>query len=416
MTQEQRKRAYRTQPTSKFDKLVGSGAAGVACCVLEWPTPYTSSRKGRGGRGDPRRLVVKRAIGLEAERDLRNETRRNSRDRIWTADYGSLLNDLRGSVPILEYLENGSLGSLLEKLKNADTILPNRVLWSFCLCVVRAFIVHAYLPDGDEDTPNQLERIVSGRQPLFLGHGDIHGHNIAEHNIVPPLKLIDFGRIQESEQEFNRMVFDMWLVMASKSVFSSPHTLFSSNETTIQGLSTMSEIYPGRVTSSRIETRASMCFSKMMGSCIPSHLKHSTRTHYCPEGNGAAYPTLDNRLRYFLARCATVDRALRPSLEHMLAEAETGAAKSAEAYGPHEKLESDAAVERVLVRLLYDAELPMPTPPGLLTNDATGGGLVAADDDAFSTSGTKKRSFPDDELDDGQAKDEKKKKARNDLR
>ncbi len=36
--------------------------------------------------------------------------------------------------------------------------------------------------------------------------------DFAEHNLVPSLKLIDFGRTQESEQEFERMVYDLWLV------------------------------------------------------------------------------------------------------------------------------------------------------------------------------------------------------------
>jgi hypothetical protein len=61
------------QPTFKFNKVLGSGAAGVACCVLEWPTPHTGISEGGRGRGEPRRLVVKRAIGPEADRDLWDE-------------------------------------------------------------------------------------------------------------------------------------------------------------------------------------------------------------------------------------------------------------------------------------------------------------------------------------------------------
>jgi hypothetical protein len=59
---------------------------------------------------------------------------RNSPDRTWTDDYASLLKGLRGPVLVMEYFENGSLGSLREKLKSDDVLLPNRMLWAFCLC------------------------------------------------------------------------------------------------------------------------------------------------------------------------------------------------------------------------------------------------------------------------------------------
>jgi hypothetical protein len=115
---------------------------------------------------------------------------------------------------------------------------------------------------------------------------------------------------------------------------------------------------------------------------------------YCPDGNGAAYPTLDDRLRYFLAHCTAADQARRLSLEQMLATAEAGAERPAEAYGRNARLESDAAVERVLARLLYNADVPMPMSP--------------------ASPETKKRSFSDDELDDGQTKTKKRKESWND--
>ncbi|TGJ87187.1 hypothetical protein E0Z10_g1627 [Xylaria hypoxylon] len=378
------------QPAFRFDKLLGSGAAGVLCRVVETATP-----PGRGGRrsdraGLSRRLAVKRAIGAEAEEDLRSEvvvlkrlrgaehivrliafhddrpqapTFLNDSKRVlsslWRATtgtpflgqrsnssavYDSLLDGLRGPAVVMEYLENGSLGALLEKLRATDILLPNRVLWSFCLCVVRACIAHAYPPEGDEDAPNQLERIRRDRPPQMLGHGDIHennstsraifiiraprepphGTNFAEHNLVPALKLIDFGRAQESERDFKRMVYDLWLEMLAL-----------------------------------ITRKRSARLPKGMYYGVETHaveIQHADAMG-CPKGNGAAYPTLDDALRHFLACCTIVDRNRRPSLERMLAEARRGAAQPAEAYTPNEEYESDAAIDRLLGRLLLDADM-----------------------------------------------------------
>ncbi|KAI8635432.1 hypothetical protein F5Y19DRAFT_469303 [Xylariaceae sp. FL1651] len=140
------------------------------------------------------------------------------------------------------------------------------------------------------------------------------GTGFAEHQLIPVLKLIDFGRAQQSQGEFERMVYELCLNSAFL----------------ITG------------THSRIVTRA-----------IDIRHRHETD---CPDGNGAAYPTLDDSLRHFLARCTARDKTFRPSLERMLAEAERGAAKPAQAYGPNEHLESDAAIGELLARLLFDAD------------------------------------------------------------
>ncbi|KAI0911828.1 hypothetical protein F4823DRAFT_635480 [Ustulina deusta] len=368
-------------PNFRFEKLLGSGAAGVVCRVIESGTPGALRDGGADQPGCSRRLVVKRAIGVEGEEDLRNEIAvlkrlrgaehivriiaghgdieqvrpsgflnrsRDMLDTLWhTARrrptlgqqknqgtvYDTLLYSFSGPAVMMEYLENGSLGTLLEKLKATNVLLPNRVLWAFCLCVVRACIAHAYPPDGHEDAPNQLEGILMDRQPTMLGHGDIHAHNImigersadfAEHNLVPSLKLIDFGRTQESEQEFERMVYDLWLEILSL-------------------ITRRDSAYLPNGQWFGFETRA-------------VEIQHQDHNH-CPMGNGAAYPTLDQVLREFLAHCVSADRERRPSLQQMFVETYLNATKPAAAYQPYEALESDAAVEKVLASLLLDAQI-----------------------------------------------------------
>ncbi|KAI0102923.1 hypothetical protein GGR51DRAFT_562128 [Nemania sp. FL0031] len=370
------RRYFDTRNSSfRFDKLLGWGAAGVVCRVVERGVRPSRGRARLGATPLSRRLVVKRAIGPEAEAELRNEvavlkrfrgaehivrlvashsgapqtsglldeskrlarlalraTRRVWRGSPWTSNYDSLLKGISGPVLIVEYLENGSLGSLLARLMGTDILLPNRILWSFCLCVVRACIAHAYPPNGDDGTADSPENIDRRRAPVFLGHGDIHEHNIMigdrgiefeEHNLIPALKLIDFGRAEESQQAFTRMVYDLWLEILA---------LITRTSSARHRIGT----YQG------FRTRA-------------VEIQHENEAQ-CPEGNGAAYPTLDDGLRHFLARCTAVDRDMRLSLTTMFIVAYVGATKPAIAYGPHEELESDAAVERLLSRLIFDAD------------------------------------------------------------
>ncbi|KAI1178716.1 hypothetical protein F4777DRAFT_59337 [Nemania sp. FL0916] len=71
----------------------------------------------------------------------------------------------------------------------------------------------------------------------------------------------------------------------------------------------------------------------------------------CPQGNGPAYPSLDDGLRAFLARATVVDRDRRPALMRMFAGAQAGANKPANAYGQYANPETDTAVNTVLARL-----------------------------------------------------------------
>ncbi|KAI0121646.1 hypothetical protein BJ170DRAFT_130627 [Xylariales sp. AK1849] len=101
---------------------------------------------------------------------------------------------------ILEYLEHGNLHEVRSRFAERRRPVPNRLLWRFTLCLVRAIIGLAYskhLQPGERETIRHMER------PSRLAHRSMKGLNVlvgnlvpgdGEHELCPILKLIDFGR------------------------------------------------------------------------------------------------------------------------------------------------------------------------------------------------------------------------------
>ncbi|KAI0164416.1 hypothetical protein GGR52DRAFT_585743 [Hypoxylon sp. FL1284] len=107
----------------------------------------------------------------------------------------------------LEFLENGTLFDFIRRAKQTQRSLPNRLLWSLFLCLIRMCVAMAWPPiaPGDwEHFSSVLEepRDIAARSIL---HNDFHNRNVMfgaledpstappEHMLAPPLKLIDFG-------------------------------------------------------------------------------------------------------------------------------------------------------------------------------------------------------------------------------
>ncbi|KAI1801921.1 hypothetical protein F4811DRAFT_573635 [Daldinia bambusicola] len=113
---------------------------------------------------------------------------------------------------ISEFLENGRLDRMLQKADFHRIPIPNRVLWSIALCMLRAYIGIAYGRPSPEDydasirgeIPDaRLETIPpDAGNPRGIVHGLITRNNFVfgnpggfpEHNLVPSLKLIDFSQ------------------------------------------------------------------------------------------------------------------------------------------------------------------------------------------------------------------------------
>ncbi|CAJ2513037.1 Uu.00g011560.m01.CDS01, partial [Anthostomella pinea] len=112
----------------------------------------------------------------------------------------------------MEFLENGTLkqfqqrftisGRTLPDGTRETPVMPNRLLWSIFLCLIRACVGMAWPPLGPV---LQLE-FPREEEPLRLAHSDMHHDNLMfgplepqfdEHARVPVMKLIDFGEAKE---------------------------------------------------------------------------------------------------------------------------------------------------------------------------------------------------------------------------
>ncbi|KAI1799888.1 kinase-like domain-containing protein [Daldinia bambusicola] len=111
---------------------------------------------------------------------------------------------IAGQWITMEWLPCGSLANFILKAKTKVDRLPNRLLWKFFLCLVRACIAMANPPNRDDGI---VEREVVRVEPPKKGvaHGDFHAANVVlgeppsdfEHTITPILKVIDFGNASE---------------------------------------------------------------------------------------------------------------------------------------------------------------------------------------------------------------------------
>ncbi|KAI0425146.1 hypothetical protein F5Y09DRAFT_112974 [Xylaria sp. FL1042] len=134
-----------------------------------------------------------------------------------------------GPAILLEYLENGDLLRVVKHIYYRRDQLPNRLLWGWYHCLVRACIAMTYAKE--ELVPSmELEMLRGDQEHLRLVHDDIAARNVMigefdplvkEHRATPKLTLIDFGlarqlplgREKEAEdrnlQEVNMLMLDL---------------------------------------------------------------------------------------------------------------------------------------------------------------------------------------------------------------
>ncbi|KAI0112363.1 hypothetical protein F4776DRAFT_674303 [Hypoxylon sp. NC0597] len=109
-----------------------------------------------------------------------------------------------GAWIMLEWVANGTIGDFILKAQaHKVQRLPNRLLWRFFLCLIRACCGMAW-PRNRQDDLQELEippPTDPNNPPAAILHGDFHTGNIllgdfeigGEHAITPILKVIDFG-------------------------------------------------------------------------------------------------------------------------------------------------------------------------------------------------------------------------------
>ncbi|KAI0142448.1 kinase-like protein [Hypoxylon sp. NC0597] len=159
-----------------------------------------------------------------AEEEIENGRQPDFDLNDWDADHKDYM--------VLEFMEHGDLAHFIYKVNELGEEVPNRVLWSFWICLIKACIAMEYPPrkfharrrepvgagDNEPINNNKGKRIGSD---LFedippakrrwakkrMVHFDIDPRNIfiggfdpssrdGEHELVPRLKLADFGCAQ----------------------------------------------------------------------------------------------------------------------------------------------------------------------------------------------------------------------------
>ncbi|KAK8073957.1 kinase-like domain-containing protein [Apiospora phragmitis] len=192
----------RRTPWFQFRRFLGQGAYGVAALVAD-----------ERAEGPPRLLVVKRGVDERGQVSIRREIYvlellRGGmhsvqllayRDRLVGSPFweirdlfrnrGRYLNRLVGPTLVTEYVENGTFEDLYDKTKTWPEPVPNRILWRILLCGIRACIGMAWPTFGEHKAPGRIE-VIDNRPPLQ--------HGSAEHDVVPAMKLIDFGLARDA--------------------------------------------------------------------------------------------------------------------------------------------------------------------------------------------------------------------------
>ncbi|KAJ3565478.1 hypothetical protein NPX13_g7489 [Xylaria arbuscula] len=211
-------RHFETSTYWEFEKSLGNGGYGLAILL----------RQKAGFGSDGRRIALKVALPREAQ-SLRDEINwlkvriavlyltscDNAAQPDWESNprileqqplpaqtaFNSLV-QLEGPVVALEYIENGDLLSLFYRMMDEDAHMPNRMIWSLFLCLIRACIGMAYPIGSSLDIEPILETMPrDGRPPRGITHNDIALRNIMlgepddlpEHRIGHIYKHIDFG-------------------------------------------------------------------------------------------------------------------------------------------------------------------------------------------------------------------------------
>ncbi|KAI1411296.1 hypothetical protein F5Y13DRAFT_191572 [Hypoxylon sp. FL1857] len=167
-----------------------------------------------------RRIIVKYPINDDGEAHIRNEEMclrlmRGSEHVVQLLSLpGAEINVLgTGKRPTiaLEFMEHGDAHQLRQRLANADiTVAPSRLLWRIFLCLIRQCVAMAYPPNGGDNAPITPDEIRDGVAPFALTQNSPHPGNIVfgdlsadfEHNLVPLVKLIDFGRGQVEQDPY----------------------------------------------------------------------------------------------------------------------------------------------------------------------------------------------------------------------
>ncbi|KAI0966519.1 hypothetical protein F4678DRAFT_484137 [Xylaria arbuscula] len=246
---------------------------------------------------------------------------------------GDFLAGITGPVLAMEYLENGVLRRLIQRLQTRAEPTPNRCL------AIRAVVALAYPKGHDPDTSPSLEQIPGpDEKPSLLAHGDLHTNNImfggtmpsvAEHRKFPIMKVIDLGFAKESATAITDNLYDI-----SEAIYNL----------------IIREMWNPDL--------------RVRGAKYQDIITHAIRL------SDAARPNrnLDSELRDLICRSMAVDVKDRLSLRDMLFRVSYAVENKNEgSFLLNGTAERDEDIQRFLQELIYDAD-PPPGPPNLDRN------------------------------------------------
>ncbi|ETS87414.1 hypothetical protein PFICI_01242 [Pestalotiopsis fici W106-1] len=309
------KEYFSSNPNYVYEKSLGNGANGIA---------WLCSRAGGAGP-QTQKFVMKRAMDEEADAGLETEIQTlelltgspHNLQMVTLADLLGSKDFPSGPTLITEYLPNGTLGRLLERLNKRGSTVPNRLLWRVFLCLIKACIALAHPPQwpGNDKLPPEVW--PAGTDPTaHICHSDLHIENVvfgeldgSEHDLVPILKVIDFGcadrydlKDEQQKKEYESLKID--------------HTnVFSMG-----------------------------CCKTFAGALFEKGSSQITN------------PKLDSDLAVLVARCLSDEVATQPNLRNMAIGTATAIRVRTEAHYVGRPEETDESIRQLLKAVMFDAE------------------------------------------------------------
>ncbi|KAI8965118.1 kinase-like domain-containing protein [Daldinia sp. FL1419] len=300
-----------------------------------------------GDTGDSTDFIVKRAFRTDAaEKAMKDERDYLMKLRgalhivqILEVEDNPLDEELEGEWIMMEWLPNGTVLDLIKKSKGRIKRFPNRLLWRFFLCLIRACIAMADPPDNEDGTVES--EIITGPLPdVGIAHSDLHCANVLlgespddiEHLISPILKVIDFGRAGE------------W-------------SFIEFTGTTVH--SNLWDIGKLMICLIRLDERSYVA-NLGNGQVLIPHLGNTITTDgdsILPiDGPDAKYPWLDRDLGKLVCWCLATEPNDRPDLEELSNQVLTHVSlKRASSY-PNDPEETDDYVSDIWKRMVHDAD------------------------------------------------------------
>ncbi|KAI1487971.1 hypothetical protein F5X96DRAFT_685995 [Biscogniauxia mediterranea] len=253
---------------------------------------------------------------------------------------------ITGPYLVMEKLRLGTLDAFIRKFAEAPYPIPNRVLWAIFLSLIKACIAMAWPPQQPDNSPTTDETVGEG-PPVNLMHLDISPFNImhdfpsSEKDIIPRLKLIDFGHsringgkdyVYKEDVGYHENVYRIGKVMLSL-IFRDP--------------------------CAQIVQTAPVDLPAVDGG--------TTRVGVDWGRSGdptAEIPGLDRDLHALVILCLVARPSQRPTLPSLLAQARVGAARTRDDYiqmgSPYYELENDELIANVMNYVFRDGKPPVP--------------------------------------------------------